>query len=145
MKKTTELLQKELQEEYALRASFEQNLVHEKRISDDATQVLLELKSKLAEEARRVETLKSQLDSAGIMLEEKEEKLRELKHIIADREARSKVHEMREKEALMMAEGLKEQIILLEEERITEKKNSAVLLEDFNEWRNASEEGMRLI
>lgn len=89
---------------------------------------------------KNVESLRMQLDSARLMLEEKEEKLRELQLLLADREAKCRMHEAREKEALMVAEGLKDQVTLLEEERTTEKENSAVLLEDFNEWRNNSEE-----
>jgi len=140
MKRTVESLQSKLQQEITLKLSFEENLAREKRISEEATQVLMEMRSKLAEEVERVEALKAQLDSAGILLEEKEEKLHELQLLLADREAKVKVHEMREKEALMLAEGLREQVKLLEEERTEEKTNTATLLDDFNEWKKSSEE-----
>jgi len=134
MKKTVESLQQKLQNEYALRTTFEE------RISEEATQKILELKSKLAEQVEQVEALKAQLDSAGILLAEKEEKLREAQLLLADGDARVKVHEFREKEDLMTAEGLREQVTLLEDERREQKENSTVLLEDFNEWRSNSEE-----
>jgi hypothetical protein len=145
MKKTVESLQTKLQHENTLRTSFEEHLAREKRISEEATEVILEMKSKLANEIERIEALKAQLDSTGILLEEKEEKLRELQQILADREAKVKVHDMREKEALMLADALREQVMLLEEERMEQKKNSAVLLEDFNEWQKNSEEGVQVV
>eukprot|EP00026_Physarum_polycephalum_P012478 Phypoly_transcript_12791.p1 GENE.Phypoly_transcript_12791~~Phypoly_transcript_12791.p1 ORF type:complete len:326 (+),score=77.94 Phypoly_transcript_12791:42-1019(+) len=139
LKKTIESLQQKLQNEYTLRDTFET------RISEEATFKILELKSKLAEEAERVEALKAQLDSAGLLLTEKEEKLRETVLLLADRDARVKVHEMREKESLMIAESLREQIALLEDERKEEKSNSAALLEDFNEWRSNSDEEIQAL
>lgn len=89
----------------------------------------------------REESLREQLDSTVMILGEKEEKLQNLQQQLGQKDEKVKEVIEKQKDAKVVAAELQNQVALLEAERIEDKKNSAMLLDDFSQWRSSTEEG----
>lgn len=104
------------------------------------------LNEKEAKEKRleRAESLQDQLDSTIIMLGEKEDKMQTLQEELGKKEDTVQEVKGKEKNAKVAVAELKNQVALMEAERMEDKKNSAIMLDDFSQWRGVAEDELTM-